>query len=136
MELKPCSECGIRVTDVDIRQGDGASVGGRFYCRKCAKALDVKSDYTAVGPGHGSHSLSDTQFFRRAGKMFEELDASAPRRKGRKKREISRPRPRTNPAQPKKGISKRDKNKYALWIGVMVAVILLLVLIIVAVAVK
>ena len=79
MEIKPCTHCGNRVTDVDISQGDGVSVAGKFYCRKCAQELDIKSDYTAVSALSSRRNLSDTLFFTRAGKMYDETAPAAGR---------------------------------------------------------
>lgn len=100
MELKPCAKCGIRVSDVDIQQGDGVNSGGKFYCLACAKELDLKSDYSAVEGLSTKKALSDTQFFTRAGRLFEELEASAKERP-RKRRPRDMGRPKTAPPRPR-----------------------------------
>ena len=135
MELKPCSKCGRRVSDLDIRQGDGVSLKGRFYCRKCALEMDleIKSDYSAVGPFPGKQGLSDTQFFKRAGKLFENIDQrkrGKPRR-GRIRSKDTMARGNRRARLAKRSGSLKDANFTVYMVGSMLGIIIILIFIII-----
>jgi cobalamin biosynthesis Mg chelatase CobN len=136
MELKPCTNCGNRVTDLDISQGDGVSVAGKFYCRQCAKDLDMKSDYTAVSALSSRRNLSDTLFFTRAGKMYD--DAGGAQAATRRRRPRGGVRTGAAGSDAPKGAraqaqaqAQARKMPWPLIIGIMGAVVAILLVVVV-----
>ena len=144
MELKPCSKCGKRVSNLDIRDGDGANFNNRFYCRECAGIMniEIKSDYSAVSSLQGKKSLSDTQFFKRAGKLFDNVDQrkreKMRRGRVRKKEPFHSQERKTRtvhkPKNPKKLKNPKDVKYTAIIIGGFAFIVILIILIIVIIA--
>jgi hypothetical protein len=136
MELKPCAECHKRVSDLEIKRGEGVSVGGRFYCGKCAEDLDIemKSDYSAMKSSSDNAQLSDTQFFKRAGKLYKEISRKERMRRGRRAQK-TRPRrrepirSRTRSVDMKKQGASPTAYIIAGIVGVVIVIIILIVLI-------
>lgn len=119
MELKPCAECGKRVSDADIKREEGVAVDNKYYCLECAKILKIKSDDSVLGNVPEKRLHTDAQFFRAAGRLYEDRASSErPKRKRLKKKELK---------------SKRKSNysEFGLITGIMVGAILVLVVLIV-----
>ena len=130
MELKPCTNCGNRVTDLDISQGDGVSVAGKFYCRQCAKDLDMKSDYTAVSALSSRRNLSDTLFFTRAGKMYDDAGGAQAVTRRRQPRGGARTGAAGSEG-PRRTQAQARKVPWPLIIGIIGAVVAILLVVIV-----
>ena len=133
MELKPCAKCGSRVSDLDISQGDGVSVQGKFYCCTCARDLNIKSDYTAVSALSSRRNLSDSLFFTRAGKLYDAIGI-APGPTARRRPRTAAPRSRAEAARA--GERRARSRRARLIIIASVAVTILLVIAAVLVVVR